>query len=133
MLNIIPEKIKNFFFKDKNDKDKNPFNSLFYIIIFIIIIINIVIYFNSIMYINVIIILIILFSYFISSNNKKKDKSFAMLLSLIPIIPANRIYINNLDIDSILIRLVPIIGNIYDIYYTFYKKTLIPKDGWVTI
>ena len=131
MINILPDKIKKIFFKDKDNKDINPFKSSFNVLIFVVFIINIIVYYNSILYINVIIITIISVIYLFSLN-KKKDKSFTLLLSLIPIIPANRIYLNNLDVDTILIRIIPILGNVYDLYYTFYRTTLTPKDGWIS-
>jgi hypothetical protein len=131
MINILPDKIKKLFFKDKDNNDINPFKSSSNILMFIIFIINIIVYYNSILYVNIILITIIVIIYLFSLN-KKKDKSFTLLLSLIPIIPANRIYLNNLDIDTILIRIIPILGNIYDLYYTFYKNTLIPENGWIS-
>ena len=128
MNNLIPKNLIEFVSKYK---DNNPFNSLFYIISFVIIIVNSISYYKNIVYSNFIIITILLFTFLLTQLNEKKNKSFTLLLCLIPIIPADRIYINNLDIDSILIRIIPIIGNIYDIYYIFYKKTIEPKNGWI--
>ena len=128
MNNLIPKNLNKFVSKYKNN---NPFNTLCYIILFIIAISNGVSYYKNIIYSNFIIITILLFIFLLTQFNEKKDKSFTLLLCLIPIIPADRLYINNLDIDSILIRIIPIIGNIYYIYYIFYKKTIIPKNGWI--
>lgn len=61
----------------------------------------------------------------------KKNKTIATLLTLQPIpIPFNRIYIGNMDWNTMIIRIIPIIGNIYDLYKMLWDESLVPADGW---
>lgn len=62
-----------------------------------------------------------------------KYKGIAFLLGLIPCIPANRLYISNMDAGnstSLLIRFIPLVGNGADLYRMFVSKTLEPSEGW---
>jgi hypothetical protein len=58
-----------------------------------------------------------------------KYKGIAFLLALFPVIPANRLYTWNWD-NTVLIRMCPPLGNIYDLYRMFISKTLSPSGGW---
>ena len=60
----------------------------------------------------------------------KKSKPLAIALALIPFIPANRIYIGDMQWDTVIIRLIPMIGSAYDLYMMLISKKLKPSTGW---
>ena len=124
------ETLKNFLNINNPKLPNNSFYSLIIIIISIITIWTSINTIKSIYYFIKIISIVIICIYFISNYVPKNDEKFATFLALIPIIPANRVYTNTLDKETILIRLIPIIGNIHDIYQMFYNNKLIPKNGW---
>lgn len=61
----------------------------------------------------------------------KKSKGIAFMLAMTPVLPLNRVYINNYDLNTIILpRAIPIIGNIYDMYRMFISNSLAPDGGW---
>ena len=111
---------------------KNPFSQLSVIVTILILLSSAISNITYIMYFILYSTVILLFTYLCGKYLPKKDKSFAMVLTLIPIIPANRIYINNLDSETIIIRIIPIIGNIYDLYHMFHTKKLVNDNYWLS-
>lgn len=59
----------------------------------------------------------------------RKSKLIAGYLAILPL-PMNRFYIGNLQLKTILIRIIPVIGTLYDWYAMFWAKTLVPAGGW---
>ncbi len=111
---------------------KNPFSQLSVVVSILVLLSSAISNITYIMYFILYSTIILLFTYLCGKYLPKKDKKFAMILTLIPIIPANRIYINNLDSETIIIRIIPIIGNIYDLYHMFHTKKMVNDDYWLS-
>ena len=111
---------------------KNPFYQLSVIIFILMILSSAISNITYITYFILYFIIALLFIYLCGKYLPKKDKNFAVILTLIPIIPANRIYINYFDSETILIRIIPIIGNIYDLYHMFYTKKMVSDNYWLS-
>ena len=111
---------------------KNPFSQLSVIVTILILFSSVISNITYIIYFVLYSTVILLFTYLCGKYLPKKDKTFATILTLIPIIPANRIYINNLDSETIIIRIIPIIGNIFDLYHMFHTKKLVKDNYWIS-
>jgi hypothetical protein len=111
---------------------KNPFYQLSVIIFILMILSSAISNITYITYFILYFIIALLFIYLCGKYLPKKDKNFAVILTLIPIIPANRIYINYFDSETILIRIIPIIGNIYDLYHMFHTKKMVSDNYWLS-
>ena len=129
-INNLFNNLNNLFKLDFIKQSDNPFKSLIYIICLFIIGWSSLNTITSIFKLVKIISLIIITIFLISNYVPKNDKNFAVFLSLIPILPANRVYTKTLDKDTIFIRLIPIIGNLQDLYFILFKNKLKPADGW---
>ena len=63
----------------------------------------------------------------------EKNKLIAGILAWTPGLPADMIYLNQIDINNltpVLIRAIPIVGNVYDTWRIFISGTLKPAEGW---
>jgi hypothetical protein len=63
----------------------------------------------------------------------EKNKTIATIAALTIIMPTDLIYLGQIDLDdptNLLIRTIPIVGNIYSLYRIHGSKTLEPVDGW---
>lgn len=63
----------------------------------------------------------------------EKNKVIAGITALTPIIPMDLIYLDQIDLDHperLIVRMIPIVGNCYDLYRIFISKSLKPTTGW---
>jgi hypothetical protein len=62
-----------------------------------------------------------------------KNKNVAGVLALCPIVPLDLIYLDALNINQpipLIVRVIPLIGNAYDLYRIYGTSQLTPAAGW---
>lgn len=63
----------------------------------------------------------------------EKNKIVATVLALTLIAPMDLIYLDQVNLDepvSLIVRCIPVVGNIYDLYRIYISKDLVPATGW---
>jgi predicted neutral ceramidase superfamily lipid hydrolase len=63
----------------------------------------------------------------------EKNKTIATLAAMSLVVPMDYIYLNQVNLDdpiSLVIRAVPIVGNVYSMWRIHISKTLKPEAGW---
>tara|TARA_A100000164_G_scaffold376427_1_gene413479 strand:- start:1068 stop:1526 length:459 start_codon:yes stop_codon:yes gene_type:complete len=131
-LDKVDDIIKNYSNYNLLNNVKNPFYQLSIVICILMSISSLI---SNIKYISSFLIyftIALIAIYLCSKYFPKRDRNFAMILTLIPIIPANRIYINHFDAKTIMIRIIPIIGNIFDLYHMFHTKKMVNDEYWIS-
>lgn len=131
-LDKFDDIIKNYSNYNFLNNVKNPFYQLSIVICILMSISSLV---SNIKYISSFLIyfsIALIAIYLCSKYFPKRDRNFAIILTLIPIVPANRIYINHFDAKTIIIRIIPIIGNIFDLYHMFHTKKMVNDEYWLS-
>lgn len=128
----VDDIIKNYSNYNLFDHVKNPFYQLSIVICLLMSLSSLVSNIQYFSYFLIYFTIALIAIYLSSKYFPKRDRNFAMMLTLIPVIPANRIYINHFDSKTIMIRIIPVIGNIFDLYHMFHTKKMVNDEYWLS-